>query len=123
MNPKLKDCLPILNGIWGHINYDFPDIFDLDSSQLDVMFLSNWSMRTPAPILKVIHTGDGSMLTDSELTTLAGIINGMYKFKWDKLMATALSEYDPIHNYYDSFRFPNMENNRISSENQREKCY
>ena len=102
MNPKLKDCLPILNGIWGHINYDFPDIFDLDSSQLDVMFLSNWSMRTPAPILKVIHSGDGSMLTDSELTTLAGIINGMYKFKWDKLMATALSEYDPIHNYYDS---------------------
>lgn len=91
------------NGIWAHINYEFPDIFDLEPSQLDIMFLSNWSMRTAAPILNVIHDSEATtpMLSDSELTTLAGIINGMYKFKWDKLMATALTEYDPIHNYYD----------------------
>lgn len=102
-NPKLKECLPIVNGIWSHINYEFPDIFDLEPSQLDIMFLSNWSMRTAAPILNVIHDSEATnpMLSDTELTTLAGIVNGMYKHKWDKLMAVALAEYDPIHNYAD----------------------
>lgn len=102
-NPKLKECLPIVNGIWSHINYEFPDIFDLDPTQLDIMFLSNWSMRTAAPILNVIHDSEATspMLSDAELNILAGIVNGMYKFKWDKLMAVALAEYDPIHNYAD----------------------
>ena len=100
---KIKDCLPPLNGLWEHINYDFPDIFDVDPSQLDILFLSSWSMRTAAPLLLVLKTDNNrSLLNDSELTNLAGIINGMYKHKWDKLMAVAVSEYDPIHNYYDS---------------------
>ena len=100
---KIKDCLPIVNGLWSHINYEFPDIFEVDSSQLDIMFLSNWSMRTAAPIIKVIHDSAVQYpLTSQELDTLAGIINGMYKHKWDKLMAVATAEYDPIHNYSDS---------------------
>lgn len=99
---KIKDCLPLVNGLWTHINYDFPDIFDIEPSQLDILFLSNWSMRTAAPIMNVIHSDEyTSMLNDEELTNLAGIVNGMYKHKWDKLMAVALAEYDPIHNYSD----------------------
>ena len=99
---KIKDCLPIALGLWYHINYDFPDIFDIDPSQLDIIFLSNWSMRTAAPILNVLHSDpSSSMLTDEELTTLAGIINGMFRHKWDKMMDVAEMEYDPIHNYYD----------------------
>lgn len=101
MSPKLKDCLPMASGIWTKINYELPEIFDLEPSQLDIMFLSNWSMRTAAPILNVLHNGTGTMLSDEELTTLAGIINGMYKHKWDKLMDVATMEYDPIHNYRD----------------------
>ena len=102
MATKIKDCLPLVNGIWNHIDYQFPEIFDIDASQLDIIFLSNWSMRTAAPILNVIHDDDNStMLTQEELVTLAGIINGMYKHKWDKLMAVAEAEYDPIHNYHD----------------------
>lgn len=101
LTKKIKECLPIANGIWSHINYELPEIFELDASQLDIMFLSNWSMRSAAPILNVIHQGEGSMLTDGELTTLAGIINGMFKHKWDKIMNVALIEYDPIHNYHD----------------------
>lgn len=100
---KIKDCLPIVNGLWSHINYQFPDIFEVDSSQLDIMFLSNWSMRTAAPIIRVIHDNAVQYpLSNEELDTLAGIINGMYKHKWDKLMAVATAEYDPIHNYSDS---------------------
>lgn len=99
---KIKDCLPLVNGIWSKINYEFPEIFDIDASQLDILFLSHWSMRTAAPILSVIHTDeDSTMLTETELTTLASIINGIYKHRWDKLMAVAEMEYDPIHNYHD----------------------
>lgn len=100
---KIKDCLPIVNGLWSHINYQFPDIFEVDSSQLDIMFLSNWSMRTAAPIIGVIHDSAVQYpLSSQELDSLAGIINGMYKHKWDKLMAVATAEYDPIHNYSDN---------------------
>ena len=100
---KIKGCLPIVNGLWSHINYEFPEIFEVDSSQLDIMFLSNWSMRTAAPIIRIIHDNAVQYpLSSEELDTLAGIINGMYKHKWDKLMAVATAEYDPIHNYSDS---------------------
>lgn len=99
---KIKECLPIVNGVWSHIDYQFPEAFEIDSSQLDILFLSNWSMRTAAPVLNVIHTDESTtMLTDSELQTLADIINGMYKHKWDKIMDVAMMEYDPIHNFSD----------------------
>lgn len=99
----IKDCLPLVNGLWTHINYDFPDIFDIDASQLDILFLSSYSMRTPAPILHVLHDDTVQLpLSSQEMDSLAGIIIGMYKHKWDKLMEVATAEYDPIHNYYDS---------------------
>lgn len=99
----IKDCLPLVNGLWSHINYSFPDIFDIDASQLDILFLSSYSMRTPSPLLHVIHDSTVQLpLSSQELDTLACIINGMYKHKWDKLMDVAVAEYDPIHNYYDS---------------------
>lgn len=101
-NPKVKDCLPYVNGIWHYIDYQFPEGFDVDSSQLDILFMSNWSMRTVAPIIRLIHQDTNStMLTDEELEELAEMINGMYKHRWDKLMNVALMEYDPIHNFHD----------------------
>lgn len=100
--PKIKECLPLVNGLWAHINYQFPNAFNITSSQLDIVFLSNWSQRLSAPILRVIHNDESTyMMNDTELTTLAEIIKGMYKHRWDKLMDVALQEYDPIHNYYD----------------------
>ena len=99
----IKECLPLVNGLWSHINYSFPEIFDIDASQLDILFLTSYSMRTPAPLLHVIHNSEVQLpLSSEELEVLAGIINGMYKHKWDKLMDVATAEYDPIHNYYDS---------------------
>lgn len=100
--PKIKDCLPLVNGLWSKINYDFPEVFEVDSSQLDIMFLSNWGLRTPAPLLHVIHDSEEELpLSEHEIETLAGIINGMFKHRWDKLMNVAMMEYDPIHNYDD----------------------
>ena len=100
--PKIKDCLPLVNGIWYYIDYQFPEVFDIDSSQLDIMFMSNWSMRTAAPILKLMHQDeDTTMLTPLELLQLASVLKGMFKHKWDKMMNVAIMEYDPIHNYHD----------------------
>lgn len=100
--PKIKDCLPLINGIWYYIDYQFPEVFDIDSSQLDIMFMSNWSMRTAAPILKLIHQDeDTNMLTPVELLQLSSVLKGMFKNKWDKMMNVAILEYDPIHNYHD----------------------
>lgn len=102
IRPKIKDCLPLVNGLWSKIDYQFPEIFDVDSSQLDILFLSNWSMRTAAPLLNVLHDDeDSTMLTSTELENLAGIVNGMFKHKWDKMMSVAEMEYDPIHNFSD----------------------
>lgn len=101
----IKDFLPLTNGLWAAINYDFPEEFNIESSQLDIIFLSNWSNRLAAPILNVIHdeSSESSKLSTEELALLADMLNGMYKHKWDKLMAAAISEYDPIHNYSDDF--------------------
>lgn len=100
--PKIKDCFPLVNGIWSKIDYDFPEIFEVDSSQLDILFLSNWGLRTPAPIVHVIHDNTVQLpLSSEELERLAGIINGMFRDKWDKLMNVAMMDYDPIHNYSD----------------------
>lgn len=100
--PKIKDCLPLVNGIWYYIDYQFPEVFDIDSSQLDIMFMSNWSMRTAAPILNLIHQDeDTTMLTPIELLQLSSVLKGMFKNKWDKMMNVATIEYDPIHNYHD----------------------
>ena len=99
---KIKECLPIVDGLWTKINYELPDIFDLEPSQLDVIFLSNWAQRYAAPIIDVIREDTGvTMLNSVELQRLANIISGMYAHKWDKMFAVALAEYDPMHNYFD----------------------
>lgn len=100
---KIKECLPIVNGLWSKIDYTLPEVFDLIPSQLDVIFISNWAERFVAPIIDVVRetTHDGEMLSSEELTKLADIIKGMYSHKWDKIFAVALAEYDPLHNYYD----------------------
>ena len=100
---KIKECLPIVDGLWSKIDYQLPQIFDLTPSQLDVIFLSNWAERFTAPIINVVRetTHDGETLSSAELTKLADIIKGMYSHKWDKNFAVAVAEYDPLHNYYD----------------------
>lgn len=100
---KIKDCLPLVNGLWSKINYTLPEVFNLTPSQLDVIFLSNWAERFVAPIVNVVRESshDGEKLSNEELTKLASIIKGMYSHKWDKIFAVAVAEYDPLHNYYD----------------------
>lgn len=98
---KLKEILPLANGLFAHMNYTFRA--EVSKTNLDLQLLANYGQRNPSPIVEMIQETYGSKLTDSELTTLAGVILEMYKEKWDKLGALYDIQYDPIHNYLDEW--------------------
>lgn len=104
--PKIKDVLPIENGLFYHMNYDFG--LDITKPQLDFLFLSQFAQRNPAPVIDMLHDEDEdednfSQLTDAELTTLAALMVNYFKPRWDKLGEIYEIEYDPIHNYLDDW--------------------
>lgn len=101
---KIMQMLPMNNGLFVHINYDFPSVLSVVNSELDLNFLTLYGLKTCAPVIHVVHQDHSvSQLTDSELTTLAHLILSTYKWKWDKLAAIIELEYDPIHNYSDDY--------------------
>lgn len=103
--PKIKDVLPITNGIFGHCNYTFK--YNISKAHLDFLLLAKIGQRSPAPVIDVIHEQNDEdyddELTNAELTTLAEIMVMTYKQKWDKLGEIYDIEYDPIHNYLDAW--------------------
>ena len=104
--PKIKDVLPIENGLFYHMDYDFSEL--VTNSQLDFLFLSQFAQRNPAPVIDMLHDEDEdednfSQLTDTELQTLADLMVGYFKPRWDKLKDIYGIEYDPIHNFLDEW--------------------
>lgn len=95
--------LPMIDGLFHYINYEFPEFLQITDSELDVLFIANWGMRSVAPIVYNIHEPDGLSLTTQELTTLGTIILHMFEHKWDKQSAILSLEYDPIYNYSDTY--------------------
>lgn len=104
--PRLKDCLPIVDGIFGHMSYTFRN--EVTKAQLDYLLLADAAQRNPAPIIDMIydedeeHTGSRKLNT-TELNKLAAIMLSYYKPRWDKLGDIYDVEYDPIHNYLDEW--------------------
>lgn len=101
--PRIKDVLPLVNGIWGHVNYEFPDYMDISKAQLDYLFMASYGMKNPAPVIDLLHEDPFSELTNAEMTQLADMMVAYYKPKWDKLAEVYNIEYDPIHNYLDQW--------------------
>lgn len=106
--PKIKDVIPLTNGVFGHCDYVFPETIDVTKDQLDFLFMSSFARRNPAPVIDLLHDeslgeDDFSQLTDDELTQLANMMVAYYKPKWDKLGEIYAIEYDPIHNYMDDW--------------------
>lgn len=97
----IKELFPIVNGIFGHMNFAFRA--EVTKASLDVMFVSNFGKRNPSPIVETIQETRGRKLTDAELTTLAAVIVEMYSPKWSKLGNIYEIQYDPIHNYLDEW--------------------
>ena len=103
---KVKDILPLTDGLFFHIDYQF---WDFDSNELDLLFLSRCGQRLPAPLLDIIQGPPDdpcavrSQFTDSQLAQLGQLILRTYKFKWDKLGGLHAEEYDILKNYLDEY--------------------
>lgn len=101
---KIMQMFPMNNGIFYHINYQFPEVLSITSQQLDLAFLTSWGLRLCAPVVHVIHQNEVvSQLTQGELQQLGELILSIYKYKWDKLAEILSLQYDPIHNYSDEY--------------------
>ena len=98
---KIKQILPLTNGLFTKMTFSFPE--GITKSNLDLMFLSNYGMRNPSPIVEMIQSEYGEPLNSIELTTLAHSIEEMYQDRWEKLGNIYGIEYDPIHNYLDEW--------------------
>lgn len=108
--PKLKTLLPMTNGIFNHMNYQFKA--DIDKDAMDMMLKTDYGERNPSPVVDyVVGFAEAenprefvwTQMTEAQLTTLAELILSMYKRKWDKLGDVYDIEYDPIHNYLDEW--------------------
>lgn len=100
--PKMKTLLPMINGIFGHMDYEFKH--EITKENLDMLFKMLYGERNPSPVVDytVEYQFDEEM-NDSQLTQLAKLLLAYYKPKWDKLGDIYDIDYDPIHNYLDEW--------------------
>ena len=116
---KLKDVLPIVNGLFEHISdNDYVFKCDVTKAQLDYLLLANYAHKTTSPAVDLIHDENDvrEQLTDEQMTTLAYMMLNYYKPKWDKLGEIYDVEYDPIHNYLDEWEDTMSQETEGSSE-------
>lgn len=115
MFPRLKDVLPITNGVFSHMDYTFRA--EVTKSQLDFLLMSSFAQRNPAPVVDMMHDEDEvfNQLTDEQLTTLAALMLSYYKVRWDKLGEIYDIEYNPIWNYLDQWE-DESDDNRSGEE-------
>lgn len=92
---KIREMIPLNNGIFSAMEYQYPAVFEITDQEMDFMFVTNCGLRTIAPVVVVAYEQD----SDAYIATLAQMIKHMYAPKWDKLAAMVNLEYDPIHNY------------------------
>ena len=105
----VRKMIPMTNGIFHYIGYSFPSYLSITAQELDIIFISNWGLRTVAPVVLNFHD-EVSQLTPSELQQLANVVKSLYSPKWDKLKNIMNMEYDPIHNYSDTYHEELTEN-------------
>ena len=98
---KIKQIIPMTNGIFSHMNYEFRA--EVTKVGMDIMFGTSYGERNPSPVVEGIQNEYGEQMGDGELNSLAALILQMYKPKWDKLGRIYDIEYDPIHNYLDEW--------------------
>lgn len=101
---RLKDVVPLVNGVFSHISDDdYVFKCDVTKSQLDYLLMASFAQKTVAPVVDLLHEDERSQLTNEQLDTLASMMLGYYKPKWDKLGEIYGIKYDPIHNYLDEW--------------------
>lgn len=99
MRMKVRRLFPLINGLFTKIDYQWPEVLEITPAELDLVFITNWGLRTVAPVVMVTYEQD----EETYLQVLADLLLHMFKYKWDKLAAVLALEYDPIHNYSDTY--------------------
>lgn len=104
--PKIKDVIPLPNGVFHFMDYTFRA--EITKDQLDFLLMASYGQRNPAPVIDLIYDEDeeetgARKLNDVELAKLAAMMLAYYKPRWDKLADVYDVEYDPIHNYLDEW--------------------
>lgn len=104
--PKIKDVIPLPNGVFHFMDYTFRA--EIGKDQLDFLLMASYGQRNPAPVIDLIYDEDeedtgARKLNDTELAKLAALMLSYYKPRWDKLAEVYDVEYDPIHNYLDEW--------------------
>lgn len=94
--PTVGTVIPVNNGLFSHMNYDFKLV---TKEQLDILFFSEYSQKRIAPIVE--HYVEDNTISESKMLELSNIILSYYKFNWDKMFDLMEIEYDPIHNFSD----------------------
>ena len=94
--PQVREIFPIINGIFAHCDYDFEIV---NKEELDRLFFTNYGLRSVAPLVTSLVLNPQA--TEADLTALGQTLKGLFSYKWDKLKALYVTDYDPLHNYLD----------------------
>lgn len=94
---KIQDYFKPIQGLTSHIGFDF-ELATTD--EIDTLIYVTFGERNVAPVVSKTLS---LVPTDAELNTLGAIIKSIYSTKWEKQKALCKLQYDPIHNYEDSY--------------------
>lgn len=97
--PQIKTVIPLNNGIFSHMDYDFEFITDIE---LDLMFVVNYGERPISPVIDRLVANHNS-ISDEELQKISDLVLSIHKKKWDRYKDIYKLEYDNIHNYLDEY--------------------
>lgn len=98
---RIKDIFPMTNSIFTKMNFTFRA--EVTKASLDLMFYTDYGNRCPSPLVEEIQSEYEEALSSTELQTLADIAVEMYGPRWTKLGQIYGLDYDPIHNYLDTW--------------------
>ena len=98
--PRIKEIIPIDNGIFSHMSYDG---LPLTAEQMDLLFYTDFGLKTVAPLVMALKEEDSCSISEQNMTKIAAMLLGKYRNKWDRDGAVARAEYDPLHNYLDEY--------------------
>ena len=96
--PRIKDVFPVVNSIFTKMNQDF----GMDNAQLDLLFYSDFGLKTVSPIVRRFLNDDNELSAEA-LQLLATMLLNKYKNKWERYKAVAEAEYDPLYNFLDEY--------------------
>lgn len=116
---RVHEVIPLINGLFAHMDYTFWDFTD---EELEILMESRFGQRPVAPLLDIIQgppddpCAPRPPLTDAQLTLLANIILKTFRNKWDRLGAIHSLEYDVLKNYLDEYQEVLRDDTDVSTE-------